>query len=81
MDCSKWEPGDVITFTKNETIAVKAASDTVESAETLVRFAAHNMKVSNAELFKVIKEIHPELKEWSFTFDNKNKTVILRYKE
>ena len=81
MDSSKMEPGDVITFTKNETIAINSAADIVDSAETLARFAAHNMKISNADLFKVIKEIHPELKEWSFTFNNKDKTVILRHKE
>ncbi len=81
MESKELKPGDIITFTKNETIAIRAVADTTESAETLVRFAAHNLKISNMDLFKTIKEIKPELKEWSFTFNNQDKTVVLRYKE
>ena len=81
MKNKELKPGDIISFNENETIAVKAVADPVDSAETLVRFAASNLKTSSMELFKTIKKIKPELKEWAFAFNNQDKTVVLRYKE
>ena len=69
--------GDKIKIKKENLKLVTSLLDNCKSAQVLAKFSAENLRKANDDLWSVLKELHPESKDFRCTYDDDENVIII----